>query len=168
MLRFKNQNLANLRQTFAISAAAPFQLIFLLIGTFSRKVLTEFRNRFCEWKKVNRTTTSSFGILSLFLRNDLTSFPSFLPFAIITQETFFHFKSRVAISLFALFFQKDFAFTSCPVWPDLAKFRHFGTILKVLGKFLRVCLVFGKILILLWKECYAIGQVFIVVDGHIL
>ena len=22
-----------------------------------------------------------------------------------------------------------------PVWPDLAKFRHFGTILKVLGAF---------------------------------
>ena len=35
------------------------------------------------------------------------------------------------------------------VWPGLAKFRHFGTILKVLGKFLRVNLVFGKMLILL-------------------
>ena len=27
-----------------------------------------------------------------------------------------------------------------PVWPDLAKFRHFGTILKVLGKFMKVYL----------------------------
>ena len=30
------------------------------------------------------------------------------------------------------------------VWPDLAKFRRFVTILKVLGKFLRVYLVFGN------------------------
>ena len=100
MLRFKNQNLANLRQTFAISAAAPFQLIFLLIGTFSRKVLTEFRNRFCEWKKVNRTTTSSFGILSLFLRNDLTSFPSFLSPS--SHKRLFFTSSRESRFLFSL------------------------------------------------------------------
>ena len=38
----------------------------------------------------------------------------------------------------------------------------------ILGKFLKVYLVFGKILILLWQICYAIGQVFIiVVDGQI-
>ena len=30
------------------------------------------------------------------------------------------------------------------VRPDLAKFRHFGTILKVFGKLMRVYLVFGK------------------------
>ena len=47
--------------------------------------------------------------------------------------------------------------------PDLAKFRHSGTILKVLGKFLRVYLVFGKMLILLWQKCNDIGQVFMVV-----
>ena len=42
-----------------------------------------------------------------------------------------------------------------PVWPDLTKFRHFGTILKVLGKLLKLYLVFGKILILLWQKiCY--------------
>ena len=54
------------------------------------------------------------------------------------------------------------------VQPDLAKFRHFGTILKALGKFLMVYLVFGKILIILWQKCFNIGQVFIVVDGQIL
>ena len=49
-----------------------------------------------------------------------------------------------------------------------AKFRHFGTILKVLEKFLLVKLVFGKMLILLWQKCYAIEQVFIVLDSDIL
>ena len=37
------------------------------------------------------------------------------------------------------------------VWPDMAKFRHFGKIFKVLGKILRVYLVFGKILKLIWQ-----------------
>ena len=56
--------------------------------------------------------------------------------------------------------------TDCSLaWPDLAKFRHFGTIL---GKFLRDYLVFGKILILLWQNYLTIGQVFIVVDGQIV
>ena len=54
------------------------------------------------------------------------------------------------------------------VWPDLAKFCHFGIISKVLGNFLRVYLVFGKLFILLWQNYYAIGQFFIVVDSHIL
>ena len=30
-------------------------------------------------------------------------------------------------------------------WPDLAKFRHFGNMLKVFGNCLRVYLAFGKI-----------------------
>ena len=47
-------------------------------------------------------------------------------------------------------------------------FCHIGTILKVLGNFLWVYLVFGEMFILLWQKCYAIGQVFIVVDSHIL
>ena len=51
------------------------------------------------------------------------------------------------------------------IWP---KFRHGGTILKVLDKFLTVYLVFGKMLLLLWQRCYAIGQVFVVVDSYIL
>ena len=53
-------------------------------------------------------------------------------------------------------------------WRDLTKLCHFGTIIKVLGKFLKVYLVFGKMLILLWQKCYAVGQVFIVVDSNIL
>ena len=32
--------------------------------------------------------------------------------------------------------KQNFAFLFSPVWPDLAKFRHFGKILKVLGQFL--------------------------------
>ena len=37
------------------------------------------------------------------------------------------------------------------VWPDLAKFRQFGKIFKVLGNFLRVYLLFGNILDQLWQ-----------------
>ena len=52
------------------------------------------------------------------------------------------------------------------VWPELPKFRHFGTILNVLGKSQRVYLVFGKMFILLWQKCHGIGQVFIVVNSY--
>ena len=48
------------------------------------------------------------------------------------------------------------------------KFATFGTILKVLGKIVRVYLVFGKILIVLWQKCFIIWQTFIIVDGQIL
>ena len=48
------------------------------------------------------------------------------------------------------------------VWPDFAKFRRFGKIFKVLDNFLRVYLLFGKLLHRIWQILYAIGQVFIV------
>ena len=54
------------------------------------------------------------------------------------------------------------------VWPDLATFRHFGTILKVLGKYLKVYLVLGNVLLLFKQKCFTIGQVFIIVDGQVL
>ena len=54
------------------------------------------------------------------------------------------------------------------MWPDLAKFRHFGKIFKVLGNFSRIHLLFGKILNLLWQILCAIGQVFIEVNGQML
>ena len=43
-----------------------------------------------------------------------------------------------------------------PVWPDLAKFRHFANILKDFGNFWRALLILGKILNLLWQNdvCY--------------
>ena len=56
---------------------------------------------------------------------------------------------------------------SLSVWPYLEKFCHFGTIFKVLGKFVRVNLVFCKMLILL-RQKNAIGQVLIVRDSYIL
>ena len=52
--------------------------------------------------------------------------------------------------------------------PDLAKSRHLGNILKVLGDYVSACLVLGKILNLLWSTFYAIGQIFIVANGLIL
>ena len=36
-----------------------------------------------------------------------------------------------------------------PVWPDLATFRPFGKVLEVLGNFLTVNFLFGKMLSLL-------------------
>ena len=53
------------------------------------------------------------------------------------------------------------------MWLDLVKFRRLGTILKVLGKFLKVYLVFSKIFILPCQKCYAVGKVFIVVFGKL-
>ena len=48
------------------------------------------------------------------------------------------------------------------------KYSHFGNILKALVNFLRVYLVFGKILNLLWPLFYVNGPIFTVVNGQIL
>ena len=54
------------------------------------------------------------------------------------------------------------------VWPDSAKYHHFGEILSILDYFLRVYfLIFGKMLNLLWQICMTIGQNFIVSNGQI-
>ena len=47
------------------------------------------------------------------------------------------------------------------MWPDLAKFRHFGKTSKVFGYSLRVYFVLAKILIL-------IGQIFMILDQFTL
>ena len=57
---------------------------------------------------------------------------------------------------------------STPVCPDLAKFHHVGKLLKVLGNLLRVYLRVGKMLDLLWHILYAIGQIFVDVNGQML
>ena len=51
------------------------------------------------------------------------------------------------------------------LWPDLAKFYQFGNILKVFGRLLRVYLLFGKDLKLPWEKIYAIGRIFIALNG---
>ena len=51
------------------------------------------------------------------------------------------------------------------VWPDVAKFHHFGKILKLLGNLLRVQLVLGEILNPLWQIFHSIWQIFIVLNG---
>ena len=53
------------------------------------------------------------------------------------------------------------------VWPDLARFRHFGKSLQVFGKFLTVYFLFGKILSLLWPIRDIIGLIFIAANGQI-
>ena len=51
------------------------------------------------------------------------------------------------------------------VWPDLVRFHHFGNILKVIGYFISVYLVFHTILNILWHIFDAIGQYFIFVNA---
>ena len=67
------------------------------------------------------------------------------------------------LSLFFFAFQFT-SNSSLAVWPDLAKFRHFGNNFKVFGHFKKLCIVFGKLLNLLWQMFIAIGQIFIVVN----
>ena len=50
----------------------------------------------------------------------------------------------------------------CVEGPHLAKFRHFGTILKVFGGFL----VLGQKFETTWANCFVIGVIFIVVNGQ--
>ena len=54
------------------------------------------------------------------------------------------------------------------MWPDLAKNRHFGQILKVFSYVQKRHLELGIILKLLWQKLYGIGQIFIAVRGQIL
>ena len=55
-----------------------------------------------------------------------------------------------------------------PVWPDLAKFRHFDKILKIFRHLLRAKIIFGNIFDILWQIIYVIGQTLIVANGQIL
>ena len=61
-------------------------------------------------------------------------------------------------------FDQDKITLVSPVWPDLAKFRHFGKSLQVFGQFLTVCICFGKMLSLLWQIWDIIGLIFIVLN----
>ena len=54
------------------------------------------------------------------------------------------------------------------MWPDLAKFCHFGKILQAFGKILNDYFSFGKMLNLLWHIFYISGLVFVVANGQIL
>ena len=57
---------------------------------------------------------------------------------------------------------------SVTVWPDLAKFCHYGKILQVFGKCLMVHLLFDKMLGLFGQICYNIGLISIVSDDQII
>ena len=54
------------------------------------------------------------------------------------------------------------------VWPDLAKFHHFGKYLKIFGNIFKVYLVLGKVFNSLCHNLYAFGQILIAVNGKIL
>ena len=55
---------------------------------------------------------------------------------------------------------------SCSVWPDLAKFHHFGKYLKIFGNIFKVYLVLGKVFNSLWHNLYAVGQILIAENGQ--
>ena len=55
-----------------------------------------------------------------------------------------------------------------PVWPDLAKFYHFGKSLKIFGYSSKFYFEMGKILNLIGIKVYEIGQILIAVNGSIL
>ena len=54
------------------------------------------------------------------------------------------------------------------VWPDLAKFHHFGQYFKMFGNWFKDYLVLGKAFNSLWYNGYAFGQIFIAENGQIL
>ena len=54
------------------------------------------------------------------------------------------------------------------VWPDMAKFCHYGKTWQVFSKYLTVYFLFGKMLSLLWQIWYIIGLIFIVANCQIL
>ena len=58
-------------------------------------------------------------------------------------------------------------FAGDSVWPDLAKFRHFGKSLQVFGKFLLVYFFFGKMVSILWQICDIIRLNFVVANSQI-
>ena len=63
-------------------------------------------------------------------------------------------------SSFFGFRERETERTQRAVWPDLAKFCHFGKSLLVFSKFLTVYFLFGKMLSLLWQTCEIFGLIF--------
>ena len=63
---------------------------------------------------------------------------------------------------------KEFLVSCDSVWPDLAKFRHFGKILKVFGQFLKSWFPSWQNVEPIWQRFYAFGQSYIVTNGQIL
>ena len=54
------------------------------------------------------------------------------------------------------------------MWPDRAKFHHFGKYLKFFGDIFKVYLVLGNVSNLLSQNLFAVGQIFITEKGQVL
>ena len=54
------------------------------------------------------------------------------------------------------------------MWPDLAKWHHFGKSLQIFGKFLKVYILLCKLLSLHWQIYDLLGLIFIASNGQIL
>ena len=83
----------------------------------------------------------------------------------------------LASAVFVACFKQDFSHELTPtncccccqtVWTDLAHFRHFGNFLKYLDNFLKLLLTDGKNFNLLWRICYAIWHICMIINGQIL
>ena len=94
-------------------------------------------------------------------------FALFLP---ISRQSVEKERERYLFNFFQikLFLRAEEWSVECTVWPDLAKFRHFGKILKAVGNFERAYLVLGKSLNLLWQILNDFWQTFIGLKGQIL
>ena len=105
-----------------------------------------------QWSECTPTSPTFLFTVFLFLER----WPCW-PFKILNFHPFNHISnSLILFGTGVLDFASTLSrmeFLRATVWLDWAKFRHFCTLLKILGEFVRVTLVFGKILILLWQKC---------------
>ena len=81
-----------------------------------------------------------------------------------------HSEASLASSLARLFAGiTPLGFCCCEkVWPDIARFRHFGEIFKVLGNYSRVYFLLGTILNLLSQILCTFGRIFVDLNGQLL
>ena len=154
------------------------------VNSVRRKIVGTSRPKYEYYLSRKRTILSNILICSIHLcLNNFTNIFSSKPFYSISGQT----KKTNSIYLFIVMFfslshscwssifrQFNLIFSYGPfpapvsVRSDLAKNSTFGKILKIFGNFLRVHLVFSKIMSLLWQIISAFGESFIAVNGQII
>ena len=162
----KHNDLARSLNNWLAEKGFKFLLEFF-ISTWSRKVWTVFsityKTTFWAYKRSTHNNFSHFLLTAMnstldwalctFCPNDfsklLNEIKLWSTFPFIPIPVSFSNARWIEIEIGSVY--------SSSVWPDFAKCHHFGTVLKVLSKFLWVYLVFGKILILLWEKCFTSG-----------
>ena len=129
-----------------------------LLKSLKDDIETESEDGF-SWILLQRTTTKlrSISRVTVFILSNI----------FFDLEANFKTESdRSAIFLVIIFFPVDYRLGA--VWPDLAKFRHFGKTLQVFGNFWQFISHLHKMLCQLRQIYDIIGQIFIVANGQIL